>query len=62
MTDIERHIDEILKSELERYSDGEIEAGEAAALSLATHRLEYLLGQRRAWLGNNNHAVSVVPS
>ena len=61
LTDIERHIDDILKSELERYSDGEIEAGEAAALSLATHRLEYLLGQRRAWLGNN-HAVSVVPS
>lgn len=53
LTEIERGIDDILKAELERYAGGETEAGEAAALSLATHRLEYLIGQRRIWLGNN---------
>ncbi len=60
LMDIERGIDDILKSELERYAGGETEAGEAAALSLATHRLEYLIGQRRIWLGNHlcrRHAV-----
>ncbi len=60
LTDIERGIDDLLKSELERYAGGETEAGEAAALSLATHRLEYLIGQRRAWLGN--HSAAIVPS
>lgn len=58
LTDIENSIDDILKSELERYAGGETEAGEAAALSLATHRLEYLIGQRRAWLGNNHSAAA----
>jgi len=48
LADIEATVDEILKSELERYAGGETEAGEAAALSLATHRLEYIIGQRRA--------------
>ena len=48
LVEIEVTIDEILKSELERYAGGETEAGEAAALSLATHRLEYIISQRRA--------------
>jgi|GEM_PF-495873 len=60
LTEIERGIDDILKSELERYAGGEIEAGEAAALSLATHRLEYLIGQRRIWLGNHSAAAGSV--
>lgn len=47
---IERQIDEILKKELERYSSGEANVAEASALGLATHRLERLIGQRRAIL------------
>jgi TRAP transporter TAXI family solute receptor len=50
LAEIEQTIDDILKGELERYSGGEAEAAEAAALSLATHRLEYLIGQARAGL------------
>ena len=45
---IECDIDEILKAELEKYSEGEAKAAEYAALQLATHRLERLIGQRRA--------------
>jgi hypothetical protein len=54
LLEIERQIDEILKSELEKYASGEVEAGEASALSLATHRLEYLAGQRRLAIGGRN--------
>ena len=50
LADTERHIDDILKAELEKYSDGKTEAAETAALGLATHRLERLIGQRRAIL------------
>ena len=46
----ERDIDEILKLELEKHSSGDAEAAESAALGLATHRLERLIGQRRAAL------------
>ncbi len=51
LAEAERNIDDILKTELEKYSNGEAEAAESAALSLATHRLERLIGQRRAELG-----------
>ena len=54
LLEIERQIDEILKSELEKYASGEVEAGEASALSLATHRLEYLASQRRVTIGGRN--------
>lgn len=47
LADIERKIDDILQAELEQYAEGQAEAGEVAALSLATHRLEYLIGLRR---------------
>lgn len=57
LVEIENSIDDILKSELERYAGGETEAGEAAALSLATHRLEYLIGHRRTVLGANPAAA-----
>lgn len=51
LTDIERSIDDIIRAELESYAGGKASAGDAAALSLATHRLEYLIGRRRASLG-----------
>jgi TRAP transporter TAXI family solute receptor len=51
---IERNIDEILKDELERYSEGEANAAECAALQLATHRLERLISRRRAGLCNRS--------
>ena len=58
LADIEATVDEILKSELERYAGGETEAGEAAAFSLATHRLEYIIGQRRAAFSPNTMPVT----
>lgn len=47
LADAERDIDEILKLELEKHAGGNAEAAESAALGLATHRLERLIGQRR---------------
>jgi hypothetical protein len=54
---IERNIDEVLKDELEKYSEGEANAAECAALQLATHRLERLISQRRAGLHDRSRAV-----
>jgi TRAP transporter TAXI family solute receptor len=54
LADAERDIDEILRQELEKYSSGETEAAETAALGLATHYLERLISQRRAGLGNQS--------
>jgi TRAP transporter TAXI family solute receptor len=48
LAQIEQSIDDILKAELDRYASGAAEPAEAAALSLATHRLEHLINQRRA--------------
>jgi hypothetical protein len=48
LAEAERHIDGILRGEWEKYAVGEAEPSESAALSLATHRLEYLITQRRA--------------
>jgi TRAP transporter TAXI family solute receptor len=50
LAEVEQAIDEILKGELERYSPGDIDAGETGALSLAIHRLEHLVRQRHAAL------------
>jgi NMT1-like family len=50
LAEAERHIDGILKGELEKYAVGAAEPSESAALGLATHRLEYLITQRRALL------------
>jgi TRAP transporter TAXI family solute receptor len=47
LAETERQIDGILKGELEKYSTGDAEPAESAALGLATHRLEYLITQRR---------------
>ena len=51
LTDIERSIDDIIRLELEKYARGTLSAGEAAALSLAIHRLDYLITRSRASLG-----------
>jgi TRAP-type uncharacterized transport system substrate-binding protein len=50
LADIERRIDGILKAALAQASNGDAQAAETAALGLATHRLEHLIGQRRAIL------------
>ena len=46
----EETIDDILRAQLEDMPPGGIDAGEAAALSLAIHRLERMIGQKRAEL------------
>ena len=56
----EQEIDEILKLQLQQCAPGEIDAGEAAAVSLATHRLEHLVSQRRAALRTSTGSASVV--
>ena len=53
---IEQEIDGILKEELDKHSRGGIDAGAMGALSLASHRLEYLMSQRRVTL-NGTTAV-----
>jgi TRAP transporter TAXI family solute receptor len=58
----EQEIDEILKAQLEQCAPGEIDAGEAAAVSLATHRLEHLVGQRRAALRSGVGPASAAPA
>jgi TRAP transporter TAXI family solute receptor len=57
LANAERNIDEILKAQLEKYSRGEAEAAECAALGLAIQRLERLIGQRRAGLGSRPRAA-----
>ena len=44
---VEEEIDNILKAELAKYAKGDLQPGDAAALSLATHRLEHLIDHRR---------------
>jgi hypothetical protein len=53
---IESRINDVLEGELEKFASGDVEAGQANALNLAIHRLEYLLGQRRMAL-NGRAAV-----
>jgi TRAP transporter TAXI family solute receptor len=50
LTMIEEEIDNILKRELAKYSKGESQAMDAAALSLAAQRLEHLIHYRRSAL------------
>jgi hypothetical protein len=52
---VERSIDDIIRAEMEKMSNGgdaQAVANEMAALSLIVHRLEHLIAQRRAMLGN----------
>ena len=59
---IEETIDEILRAQLEGAPQGEIDPGEAAAVSLATHRLERMLSQKRAALASGTPAAAAPPS
>ena len=54
----EQQIDDILKEQLATYAPGEVDAGEAAALSLATHRLERQMERRRRALGTTGPSSS----
>src|SRR5262249_28076176 len=54
---IEEQLDHILKSELTKYSRGDLQPGDAAALSLAAHRLEYLITYRRSKLDGDHSAA-----
>ena len=56
----EQTIDDILRAQLEGAPPGEIDAGEASAVSLATHRLERMLNQQRAALAGG--ASAAVPA
>lgn len=47
---VEEEMDNILKAELARLAKGESAASDAAALSLAAHRLEHLINHRRNML------------
>ena len=58
----EQEIDDILRSQLETCAPGEINAGEAAAVSLATHRHEYLVSQRRAVLRSQAASPATSPA
>jgi TRAP transporter TAXI family solute receptor len=58
----EQEIDDILRSQLETCAPGEINAGEAAAVSLATHRLEYLVSQRRIVLRSQAASPATTPA
>jgi hypothetical protein len=57
VTKAEQEIDDILLWQMEKYPPGEIDAGEAAAVNLATHRLEHLMSQRRAALRGGTGSV-----
>jgi hypothetical protein len=50
LASVEEEIDNILKMELAKLSKGESSASDAAALSLASHRLEHLINHRRSVL------------
>jgi len=54
LTETESRIDDILKEELKKYSSGDAETAETAAMGLATHRLEHLIAQRRALLNGKD--------
>jgi hypothetical protein len=48
LEEIEKRIDDILKTELARNANGEgADSPEMAALSLTAHRLQYLMSHRR---------------
>jgi hypothetical protein len=51
LDEIEKRIDDILKGELARNANGDdTNSTDMAALSLAAHRLQYLMGHRRTLL------------
>jgi hypothetical protein len=58
LANAEQHIDDILKAELKRHSNGGSDAAEVAALGLATHRLEHLIARRRAQFGDERNSAA----
>jgi hypothetical protein len=58
----EEQLDNIIKSELTKYARGRLDAGDAAALSLATHRLEHLIDHRRHILRTRPPEASPTPA
>jgi len=50
LAEVERHIDEILKGELQKQTGAGADPAQTAAFGLAGHRLEHLIVQRRAAL------------
>jgi hypothetical protein len=61
LADAEQAIDDILRPELQRHVNGQADAAEIAVLGLATHRLEHLIGQRRAAIREGVHAKDQRP-
>jgi hypothetical protein len=57
---VEQQFDDILKEGLKKVSAGEVDEGEIGAISLASQRLQYLLGQRRIALNGGNAALAHV--
>jgi hypothetical protein len=55
---VEEELDNILKTELTKHAKGNIQAADAAALSLAAHRLEYLINYRRNILAARQGAIA----
>jgi hypothetical protein len=55
---VKEEIDNILKVELARYAKGDLQPGDAAALSLAAHRLEHLINYRRNAFEARNASTS----
>jgi hypothetical protein len=60
LSEVETQIDGILKRELEKHARGSETKLEAAVLSLAAHRLEYWINQRRLEL--RGEAANPVPT
>jgi hypothetical protein len=57
---VEQQFDDILKEGLKKVSAGKVDEGEISAISLASQRLQYLLGQRRIALNGGNAALAHV--
>jgi TRAP transporter TAXI family solute receptor len=57
---VEQQFDDILKEGLKKVSAGKVDEGEIGAISLASQRLQYLLGQRRIALNGGNAALAHV--
>jgi TRAP-type uncharacterized transport system substrate-binding protein len=59
LANAEQRIDDILKAELKRHSNGSSDAAEVAALGLATHRLEHLIARRRAQFNGERNSAAL---
>ena len=61
LEEIEKRIDDMLKAELARNANGEgADSTEMAALSIAAHRLQYLMSHRRTLLRGGSTGAEAV--